>query len=381
MTTTEPDIPLLRWLTLAHTPGLGPAGANRLLEATGSIEQLFAASPNELQALGLRPAIAQALIKRDGLAAARRELAAARHAGLHCLPRDHPLYPALLNETSDPPLILYGHGDPNALAQPALALVGARAASVYGLKMAARLAGELAAAGFTVVSGGALGIDSAAHQGALDTPGGRTVAVLGCGLDVVYPPQNKKLFAKIAATGMLLSEYPPGTRPEPFRFPARNRIISGMSAGTAVIEAARRSGSLITAEMAMELGREVFAVPGRADSNKSEGCHRLIKEGAKLVHGVEDILEELGTSRPAQPAAGAATAPGGRQGAGSDLLAGPPLTNEAATVLAVLDDYPKAIEEIITQAGMAARQVNAVLLELELQGLIESEPGPQYRKT
>ncbi len=387
MTTNDPDIPLLRWLTLAHTPGLGLTGANRLLNARGDIEQLFAAGPEDLKALGLRPKSALALVRREGLAAARRELAAVRRAGLHCLSRDHPLFPPLLKEINDPPLMLYGHGNPAALEQPALALVGARAASVYGLKMAEKLAADLAAAGITVVSGGALGIDSAAHRGALTAAGGRTVAVLGCGLDVVYPPQNKKLFAMIAATGMLLSEYPPGTKPEPFRFPARNRIISGLSMGTAVIEAARRSGSLITAEMALDQGREVFAVPGRADSNKSEGCHRLIKEGAKLVHGVGDILEELKVSPLASqspaPEEEAAATGCPATGTGTDRAAGNAAAprDDTATVLAALDDYPRPIEEIIARAGLPAQRVNAALLELELLGRVEAEPGPEYRKT
>jgi len=369
--TTEPDQRLLAWLTLAHTPGLGLVGANRLLGHYGGIEAILSAGARELQArTGLRAAVAQALAKQAARPKAQRELTLIRRAGYHCLPWDDPAYPALLREISDPPLILYGRGDLQALTQGAIAVVGARAATVYGQKIAAGMAAGLAAAGFTVVSGGALGIDSAAHQGALGVTGGRTVAVLGCGLDIAYPPQNGKLFAAIARNGLLLSEYPPDTPPEPFRFPARNRIISGISSGCVVIEAARRSGSLITAELALEQGREVFAVPGRVDTGKSEGCHRLIQEGAKLVHRVEDILGEMAAS---PLAGGGATQP---ETGGLDDSGG---SEEERQLLAALDTYPRDIEEIIAACTLPAHRINALLLELELKGRVESSPGPQYR--
>ncbi|TBV82248.1 MAG: DNA-protecting protein DprA [Desulfobulbaceae bacterium] len=404
MTMNDDDKRLLHWLTLAHTPGLGLIGANRLLRAFfNDIEALFAAELANLEVRGLRPEIARALVKRAALPTARQELSKIRASHHHCLTPDHPFYPTLLREISDPPLILYGLGDLTVLQQPMVAVVGARAATSYGRKIAARLASDLAAGGITIISGGACGIDESAHQGALAATGGKTVAVMGCGLDVVYPPQNKKLFAMIATTGMLLSEYSLGTKPEPFRFPARNRIISGIAVGTVVIEAARRSGSLITAKMALEHGREVFAVPGRTDSNKSEGCHRLIQEGAKLVHRAEDVLQELAISplatlvSPTKTAGVAAFA--GNGATGTDLIKGstgregqtatingdqdcPATTSnpEIAAILAVLDHYPKAIEEIIAHSQLPTHQVNAVLLELELLGLVESEPGPKYRR-
>lgn len=378
MTTTDPDIHPLRWLTLVHTPGLGPAGANRLLKACGGIEELWAADRQQLLETGVRPSVVEDLLKRSGLNSARRELAGARKEKLHILTQDDPLFPPLLREINDPPLLLYGRGELETLTRPNLALVGARAASSYGLKMAERLGAELAAAGITVVSGGAMGIDGAAHRGALSARDGKTVAVLGCGLDQLYPPQNKKLFAMIAATGMLLGEYPPGIRPEPFRFPARNRIISGMSVGAVVIEAARRSGSLITAEMAMEQGREVFAVPGRADSGKSEGCHRLIQEGARLVQRAEDILSELRLNPLI--AMGAASEPAAsmeHKGEGEHAAQ----DRESAALLAALDEYPRAIEEIIAACGLPAWKVNALLLELEIAGRVEMESGPKYKKS
>ncbi|MFH7320122.1 DNA-processing protein DprA [Desulfurivibrio sp. D14AmB] len=369
--TTEPDQHLLAWLTLAHTPGLGLTGAHRLLGHYGGVEAILSAEARELQTrTGLRAAAAQALARQTARPKAQKELARVRRSGYHCLPWDDPAYPALLREISDPPLVLYGRGDLQALAPGGMAVVGARAATVYGQKIAAGMAAGLVAAGFTVVSGGALGIDSAAHQGALGVKGGRTVAVLGCGLDIVYPPQNGKLFAEIARNGLLLSEYPPETPPEPFRFPARNRIISGISSGCVVIEAARRSGSLITAELALEQGREVFAVPGRVDTGKSEGCHRLIQEGAKLVHRVEDILGEMAAS---PLAAGGETPPA--TGRPDDS----PVGEEERQLLAALDAYPRNIEEIIAACPLPAHRINALLLELELQGRVESSPGPQYR--
>lgn len=360
----------LLWLTLAQTPGLGPVGARRLLAHFGGIEQVFAVGAGELQAAaGIGPKIARAIAGRTALPQAEQELARAARAGVHCLALPDPAYPALLREIADPPLVLYAKGDPELLRRPAIAVVGARAATMYGKKMAEDFAAALARAGLVVASGLALGIDTAAHQGAL-AAGGTGIAVLGCGLDVIYPPQNKNLFAMLAATGMLLSEYPLGTQPEGFRFPARNRIISGISQGVVVIEAASRSGSLITAEFALEQGREVFAMPGRVDSGKSEGCHRLIQEGAKLVQRAEDILAELGqlpglTGTTSTPA----------------LVAGPtkPPTATEAAILAVLDQYPRDIEEIIAACGLPAHTITAALLGLELSGRIEASPGPQYR--
>lgn len=362
------ELPL--WLTLALTPGLGPVGARRLLARFGEIERIFAAGVGELQAAaGIGPKIARAIAGRAAMPQAEAELAKAAKAGVHCLAFSDPAYPALLREIADPPLVLYARGNLEILGRPSIAVVGARAATIYGKKMAENFAAALARVGLTVTSGLALGIDTCAHQGALAVHGA-TIAVLGCGLDVIYPPQNKKLFAMIAASGMLLSEYPLGTQPDSFRFPARNRIISGISRGVVVIEAAGRSGSLITAEFALEQGREVFAMPGRVDSGKSEGCHRLIQEGAKLVQRADDILSELGQL---PGLTGATSTPA--------LAAGPtkPPTATEAAILAVLDQYPRDIEEIIAACGLPAHAITAALLGLELSGTVEASPGPQYR--
>nr|MDA8166095.1 DNA-processing protein DprA [Desulfobacteraceae bacterium] len=290
-----------------------------------------------------------------------------RKHGLIILTWDHPAYPPLLRTIPDPPLLLYTKGDLACLSQPGLGVVGARAATSYGRQVAQDMAFQLARKGLVIISGFALGIDTAAHQGALRA-GGRTVAVLGNGLDMVYPEQNRKLFDKIAETGTLVSEYPLGTTPDAFRFPARNRIISGLALGVLVVEAAKRSGSLITAHLALEQGREVFAVPGRVDSWKSEGAHRLLQEGAKLVFRAEDILEEL---------------PHGLTGllaAKPEAVPREPLAPEEEQLLALLDSYPQTIDELIQQTAWPAAKVTELLLLLELKRYIESLPGKQYQR-
>ena len=355
-----------QWLSLALTPGLGPATLKKLVQRFGSPRQILAAS---------RKALAECpFLRKDSLAAlcdqrtiteaAGRGLRRAEDAGVTLLCWDDPLFPPLLKEISDPPPILYVLGSPQLLSTPGIAMVGARAASSYGLQMAERLAMELARHDLVITSGFALGIDTAAHRGAL-AAGGKTIAVMGCGLDIVYPSQNKKLHEQIAAHGAIISETPLGTPPEGFRFPARNRIISGLSLGVVVVEAAHRSGTLITAHQALEQGRDVFAIPGRIDSPKSEGCHRLIQEGAKLVHCAADIMEELAlAAAPAvetQPQA-------------------PPLPPEEGKVFSLLEVYPRNIEEIIQAAQLPAHRISEILLNLELQGLVASLPGKQYQR-
>ncbi|NLB07392.1 MAG: DNA-protecting protein DprA, partial [Desulfobulbaceae bacterium] len=244
-----------------------------------------------------------------------------------------------------------------------------RAASDYGRRVAALLAGDLAAQGLTVVSGAAYGIDAAAHRAAL-VAGGRTAAVLGCGVDVAYPRTHADLLREIADQGVLLSEYPLGTRPEGFRFPARNRIISGLVQGVVVVEATEKSGSLITARLALDQGREVFAVPGRIDSPKSTGAHRLIQQGARLVQTVQDILDELSwEGRLAAPVpAMAPDAPRARLAPGEQSL------------LDSLDTYPRDIDTLVRQTGLPVGEIHALLLQLELSGLVRQLPGKLYER-
>ena len=358
------------WLTLHLVPGLGAAGFRKLVETFGSAAQVLRSGRKELQQVpGVRSEAIEAISAGPPYQEAEHELRRIEERGISLLCFGDSDYPALLANTYKPPMVLYVQGDPGLLGKAALAVVGSRAATSYGLKIARDLGGQLAAKGLVVVSGLALGIDTAAHAGTLAV-GGETIAVMGCGLDVVYPRSNERLAAEIALHGALVSEYPLGTQPDAFRFPARNRIISGLALGVLVVEAAQRSGSLITARLALDEGREVFAIPGRVDSVKSTGTHRLLQEGAKLVGSVDDILEELGwrvgTPPPGQPrlqqARPAAT-----------------LAEDEALVFALLDVYPIPIDSIITQARLGAAKVSEILLRLELHGLIEALPGQQYR--
>lgn len=360
----------LDWLTLHLTPGLGVTGFRKLVETFGSAASALRAGRKELQQVpGLRPAAIDALVNAPPYHEAERELQRITQLDISLVCLGDPDYPALLANIYKPPMVLYLKGDPGVLAKPGLAVVGSRAATPYGLKISRDLSGQLATKGLVIVSGLALGIDTAAHAGALAV-GGATVAVLGCGLDVSYPKSNWRLAEQIAKSGLLVSEYRLGTQPEPFRFPARNRIISGLSLGVLVVEAAQRSGSLITARLALDEGREVFAIPGRVDSVKSTGTHRLLQEGAKLVGGIDDILDELGWQADS---AGAVHA--------SPQLAIPPVTlgEDESRLLKLLDVYPKHIDVIISQAHLSVAKVNEILLLLELHGLVEAVPGQQYR--
>ncbi|OKY73699.1 MAG: DNA protecting protein DprA [Desulfobulbaceae bacterium DB1] len=360
---------LLDRIALSLAPGLGPRSWNKLLDVFGDAGTVLAADHELIRRKvpGVGAKVIAAIDRVRLRAEAESELERASRAGIRIIASCDDDYPELLSNISDPPVLLYVKGDAALLRSPCLGIVGARASTVYGQRIAADLAGRLCRRGLTVVSGLALGIDAAAHSGALRA-NGATIAVLGCGLDVVYPRQNENLHAEIGERGALVSEYRLGTLPEPFRFPARNRIISGLSLGVVVVEAAKKSGSLITARMALEQGREVFAIPGRIDSSKSEGAHRLLQEGAKLVHSVDDILEEIahGVSDLCPP-----------QKKSAARIA---LSTEEAILFALLDVYPRNIDELIQQSGMTAQKVNEVLLLLELKGAIEVLPGGQYQK-
>ncbi|MFZ5590347.1 MAG: DNA-processing protein DprA [Bacillota bacterium] len=275
---------------------------------------------------------------------------------------NHPLFPDLLRNISDPPLGLFFSGDASLLGQPAVAVVGSRRATAYGLYMAEKLGRELARVGITVVSGLARGIDTAAHQGAL-AGGGKTIAVLGCGLDVVYPRENQKLYAAIAERGVLVSEFPPGTPPQPWHFPVRNRIISGLCRAVVVVEAGEKSGAMITAYLALEQGREVMAVPGQATSKMSRGPHRLLRQGARLVEDAGDILEELGLTR---------LFAGGEDGHGVTLEP----AEEA--LLALISWEPVPLDILAIKSGLPVSRVLTILSFLELKGLVRQLPGQRF---
>jgi len=279
-----------------------------------------------------------------------------------CLDSAH--YPTQLAEISDPPLLLYAHGNLDLLKQPQLAIVGSRNPTQYGRGVTKLFAEEIGKSGIVVTSGMARGIDSAAHRGVLGV-GGSTIAVLGAGCDHVYPSENKILMHEIASSGLLLSEFPPGIGPAPTHFPQRNRIVTGMSCGTIVMEARLRSGSLISARLAMEQGRGVFAVPGSVLSKQSEGCHHLLKEGAQLAGSVADVIEELCLSYPDLRVL---------QNAGQ-VLESASLNQRQQSVLEVIDLEPRSIDSVVKQTGMATSEVLQTLVELELIGFVSSMAG------
>jgi DNA processing protein len=289
--------------------------------------------------------------------------------GHHLLALADPAYPAQLREISDPPPLLFVIGDPARLATPQVAVIGSRNPSLGGREQAESLARGLAAAGVTVTSGLALGIDGAAHRGAL-VGGGYTVAVAGTGPDRIYPAHHHDLAREIVARGAVVTEFPTGTPPRPEHFPRRNRIISGLSLGVVVVEAALRSGSRITARHAADQGREVFAVPGSVRNPLARGCHALLRDGAKLVETVEDILEELDSGFLRAPA----PAPGG-------VAPGPDPDATQCRVLEALGHDPAPVDRLVERTGLTADAVSAILLTLELRGLVASAPGGCYERT
>ena len=356
---------------LLSASGLSPAVARRLIARLGSAAAAWRASGEELAPV-LSDAPRQALLTlRQKTPELPEKIAAACEVkGIAVCTMEDETYPALLREIFQPPLVLFYRGTllPEASR---LAMVGARRASTYGKHVAEEMASILAQHGVTVVSGAARGIDTASHRGALTA--GRTVAVLGCGLDVVYPPENGRLLAEIAERGAVISEYPPGTRPLAAFFPARNRIISGLSRGTIVVEAAERSGSLITAELALSEGRDVFAVPGSIYSDTSRGCHRLIQQGAKLVTDAVDVLVEYD---PGQPLSA--------DGKTGDA---PPQGNLSPEEKAVYDvlalDAALTLDEIIYRlhGRPDVSNVAFLLLQMELAGWVEADENRAYSRT
>ena len=369
---------LAAWLRLATTPGIGRAVARQLLAALGSAERVLAADESTLHSL-VGPDVVHALRQRDPgdadhLAATLRWLDAATADA----PRDlvvlgDPRYPTLLLESTDPPLLLFTLGRVELLSNTGIAIVGSRKATPQGLDNAYEFARFLSEHGLTIVSGMAVGIDGAAHEGGMAGPGS-TVAFVGTGLDRVYPAAHAKLMQRIAEQGLVASEYPLGTVAQPYNFPRRNRLIAGVTCGTLVVEAAVKSGSLITARMALECGREVFAIPGSIHSSQSRGCHRLIQEGAKLVESGEDVLNELRIATPsvALPASLSTGQP-------SLFATALPIDDESdgpdGALRAALGHDPVTFDVLSARTGMPFDQLAARLLDLELAGVVERLPG------
>mgnify|MGYP000911016881 CR=1 FL=1 len=356
------------WIALRATDGVGPVLFRRLLERFETPSAVLSAATAALiMVRGVTPQIAAAINADDCRRFAEDECRRIEQAGVRLLTFLDADYPRRLFEIGDPPPLLYLRGS-IPVWDPSVAVVGARRATREGLKNAERLSSELSAAGITVVSGLARGIDTAAHRGALNA-GGSTVAVLGCGVDVDYPPENRLLAEQICEQGCIISEFPLGTQPLAEHFPRRNRIISGLSRGVLVVEAVEKSGSLITARYALDQGREVLAVPGPISSPACRGSNRLIKEGAQLVDGVSDILEacriDLGSSSlplfEQQP-----------------VRSRHDLTPREAAVYELIAQGPRHLDEIIQALELTAGEVSAMVLGLELKGLLQQLPGSYY---
>ncbi|MEQ1581680.1 MAG: DNA-processing protein DprA [Steroidobacteraceae bacterium] len=362
------------WLALARTPGLHAGLLAPLLARYGDAEALLSAKRRELLDFGMPPSAVkwlespdQALLDRD-----ERWLEVDSHHYIHW---GSAHYPPLLREVADAPVGLFVDGDGDVLALPQIAIVGSRNPTHSGAETARAFAAHLASGGFTITSGLAIGIDAASHRGALEV-GGTTVAVCGTGLDITYPASHKALRSEIAARGVLVSEFPLGTPPAKQNFPRRNRLISGMSVGTLVVEAAIQSGSLITARLAASQGREVFAIPGSIHNPLTRGCHQLIREGATLVESAQDIfpqLRQLTLSLAAHTVVVEAT-----KAADSTRVSGSPLDKDHKILLDALGFEPAGVDLLVQRTGLQVSEVASMLLILELDGRIESFPGGLY---
>jgi DNA processing protein len=358
----QADVELLDRLRLSMVAGIGPRLFARLVEYFGNATAALDAAPSQLRSVeGIGPKLCSAIVRaRDEIDAAG-ELAACREHGISLLARGEANYPAMLAEIPDPPTVLFMQGTLLPADGLSVAIVGSRHATRYGLEQAERLAGSLARAGLTIVSGLARGIDAAAHRGAL-AAGGRTLAVLGSGLLEIYPPEHADLAREVALHGAVLSEAPLRAQPSSGSFPQRNRIISGLSLGVIVVEASTQSGALITARLAMEQSREVFAVPGPVDSRMSRGCHRLLRDGATLVETADDVLEELGPLVAATP-----TATGEVVHHPAELL----LNEIERQVLQAIGGSQATIDELVATTGLPTAQILATLSVLEMRRLVK----------
>jgi DNA processing protein len=389
MATTVSGISLeeeLHWLALKMVPGLGARLAAKLLERFRAPAPIFRATRSELEACGIAGGVAQSIASGCSYEEASIQHQRMREAGAELVVMTDPRYPQLLREIFDPPIALYTRGRTELLGKLMLAVVGTRRPTPYGVAVAERLGGDLARAGLTIVSGMARGIDTAAHRGALGA-GGNTVAVLGCGVDVLYPSENRKLAAEIAERGLLVSEFPMGAPAFPQNFPIRNRIISGLSAGVLVVEGAQYSGSSITARLALEQGREVFAVPGSIVSRMSWGPNLLIKQGAKLVQDWNDVVVELAPEHRRTLAAGAqqrlfavgADETGGAESASNVTEALGPITRKVIAQLKI--DTPIHIDDLLGRIeDVSSSEIIAALFELEMLGTIRQLPGKNFVK-
>jgi DNA processing protein len=361
----------LAWMVLSQLPGVGNSTFWALVEHFGTPEKVLGCKQEDLKKnvqIGKRQLHGFSRLEeiRDSC---KLQLERLNDMGGICLTFVDDHYPELLRQISDPPAVLYLRGNSELLNTCCIAIVGSRASTSYGNRTAFGLAKKLGSAGVTVVSGLALGIDAESHRGVL-AGDGATIGVLGCGIDVVYPRQHVELYREVIEKGAIVSEYPLGTSPEGFRFPARNRIIAGLSQGVVVVEAARKSGSLITAQLALDEGREVYGVPGQVDSYKSGGVHWLLQQGAKLVQSETDILEDLDLTQSLNQIVGKSSA---------DSVA-PGLEPAASKLLEEIEPYPQPRESLLHKSGLKASEFSELLLLLELDGFVEILPGDEIRR-
>ena len=369
------------WLALALTPGLGPTRIRKLIEHYGTAERVFQASLTELEAQGMRAVSAQSIATGKSLELAQQECEKAVEAGAKIISLSDPEYPSRLKEIYDPPVTLFVRGGVEVLAQPGIAMVGTRHPTPYGSGMAERLSTDLAARGLVIISGLARGVDTASHRGAVAAKG-KTVAVLGTGIDVMYPRENTRLAEQIVAFGgALITEFPVGTSPTPQNFPIRNRIISGMSAGVLVVEAAEYSGTRITSRCALEQNRDVYGVPGNVTNKNSWGPNTLIKQGAKLVATWEDVWEELPAD--VQVVLGAMQNESPEPETASlfpDEVSSP---HEKKILRLLKADESTHIDQLVEllENEMSSSEIFAALFELELNGKIRQLPGKNFVKS
>ncbi|MFZ1388729.1 MAG: DNA-processing protein DprA [Thiolinea sp.] len=380
-------------LQIWRAAGIGPASINRLLNHFGSASAALDSSDTEMVKAGIKPEVIQNLraVPAEATLADLEWLHRAQHR--HILVPEDPLYPKQLHDVKAAPPILFVAGNPELLNEPQLAMVGSRTPTTYGKDNAQAFAHYLAKHGITITSGLALGIDAISHQGALEA-GGHTIAVIATGLDIMYPAKNRSLAERIVEQGVIVSEFPIGVKPQAQNFPRRNRIISGLSLGTLVVEAALQSGSLVTAQHALEQGREVFAIPGSIHSPLAHGCHRLIRQGAKLVETAADILEELAPQLQTylgvnfEPTEAQATKPikplsflkSIETQENTEERTAPALDPEEQLLLATIGLEPVPIDQIVIQTGLTTDVVSSMLLMLELQGYIAACGGGRYKR-
>ena len=377
-----PATQAVEWLAMSLTPGLGPTSIRKLVRHFGSPEAVLRASLTELEGAGIQAVSAQSLATGKSAELGREELARAADAGIAVLTMDDARYPQRLKEIYDPPVLLYVRGDAGLLDKPGIAVVGTRHPTPYGSGMAERLGADLAAQGLVIISGMARGVDTASHRGAISAKG-KTVAVFGTGVDVIYPKENSRLSEQILALGgALISEFPLGTFAAPQNFPIRNRILSGMSVGVLVVEAAEYSGTRITARLALEQNRDVFAVPGNVTNKNSWGPNTLIKQGAKLVATWEDVWEDLPTE--VRLALTPPVPPESTDTTSASLFPDDGLPPHERRILSLLKaDEATHIDQLVEklEAELSSSEIFAALFELELNGKVRQMPGKNFVKS